>query len=111
MVANILSRVQNDYSTTYKNFPQKYTLNNENLLKLYIVKPKSLITKFSFVYYVFQIIVFFTIVSFSLFCTFNITQWYANYFELFIKIIIGAEVLGYLAFSIIDRVIHFVVKN
>ena len=59
IITNILTRVGSDFSTSvYDNFPNKYTLKNKNLLKLYIVYPKSLVTKSSFALYLLSFIAF-----------------------------------------------------
>lgn len=96
IVSNILTRVGLDSTTfIYDNFPTKFTLRNKTLLKLYIVYPKSMITKSSFVLY------FISIVSFVIIAILGIVQLASHILD---EKLIG---LVYLIFMISSYIISY----
>ena len=68
LIANVVTRVGADstLSNMYKNFPKEMKVNNEILLKIYFVVPKSMVTKSSFSIYLIQLIMFLILLIFTI---------------------------------------------
>ena len=79
--SNMITRVGADPTLIYKNFPDNFKMLNKQILKIYIVYPKSLITKSSFALYISQIILFFVILIL------NIINWTIGFSDEIIRII------------------------
>ena len=77
----MITRVGADPTLIYKNFPDNFKMLNKQILKIYIVYPKSLITKSSFALYISQIILFFVILIL------NIINWTIGFSDEIIRII------------------------
>ena len=73
ILTNIFTRVDNT-TISYDNLPDKLKMKKDSkLLKLYIVYPKSLVTKSSFALYISQILLFFAVlILFIIQCATNI---------------------------------------
>ena len=93
--SNMITRVGADPTLIYKNFPDNFKMLNKQILKIYIVYPKSLITKSSFALYISQIILFFVILIL------NIINWTIGFSDEIIRIIwIVCGSLGILCYLI-----------
>ncbi len=79
--SNMATRVGADPTLIYQNFPDNFKMLNKKLLKIYIVYPKSLVTKSSFALYISQIILFFIILIL------NIVNWTIGFSNDIIRII------------------------
>ena len=107
--ANIITRVGADPTLIYKNFPENFKMLNKQLLKLYIVYPKSLVTKSSFALYISQIILFFIILIL------NILHWTIGFSDAVVRIIwIVCGITGVLCYLIsfaFDRIVQLYYKH
>lgn len=105
--SNFFSRVDFFPTIIYDNFPEKFKLKNKNMLKLYIIYPKSLITKSGFISYISTIIMFFIAIILNILYYFNIIN-----FDLTILIIIYSVVfvLVEAICGIFDNVIYHIYK-
>ena len=79
--SNMITRVGADPTLIYQNFPNNFKMLNKKLLKIYIVYPKSLVTKSSFALYISQILLFFIILIL------NIINWSIGLSDEIIRII------------------------